>query len=578
MKIKKRIWIMVIYCIISLAVSYSYYTYMKICGHHVPIMDFFKWISMFGRSVHSGNMIFTDFFNDVNEQMQPGAMALNFMVMEKSKYDMWPLVAIGTILHWLKTLVLGFTLLYPYYKEKRISVESLLGAIAIVILSLNLNQWELLAEPFSMTCAVRTILFIIIFAVSSYLFCHVFEFLYMKQIAAFSALSIAAFLISILFASAYFVGLLGAISIAGLMMIFDRKKDIELRQIALPIIWATTVILTIWTYINTASLENSQAAIHTIPILEIVKGWIVYFGAAIIPLSNNNVSLSVFYVVGIANLITMITLMILYLKYKLERKSFFPIILVVYGMISGLVISIGRVPSYGVSTMCSSRYCIESILGLVGGVYMGVKIISAITKKQSLRFLIILWIIFLILGSLFCNAAELKIAPYRAEYQKNISQVMKNASILDDYELEICQAEPHYVRDAVQFLKLNQFSIFSNIENKNPNAYENATLLSGLWEDGWVSKFGELITTTDICGKIHIEGYIPFELPDGSNIVISVNNEVCDIIQVSQGQFSAEITTQAQMDVQLSFRSNFEFISPPDVRNLSFLITSLTCE
>lgn len=80
------------YAAVAISICAFYWRYITICGSHVPIMDFFKWISFYGETVHSGDMSFAQFFYDVNEQVQPGALALNFLIMENSDYDNMTLV------------------------------------------------------------------------------------------------------------------------------------------------------------------------------------------------------------------------------------------------------------------------------------------------------------------------------------------------------------------------------------------------------------------------------------------------------------------------------------------------------
>ena len=183
----------------------------------------------------------------------------------------------------------------------------------------------------------------------------------------------------------------------------------------------------------------------------------------------------------------------------------------------------------------------------------------------------------LVIGcAVLCNAYEMRIAPYRAMYQEGIVNAMKYADYLDDDQLLICQAEPSYVREAVHFLRKNQLSIFSEKqETEDVFSFEQITRLEGIEADGWATASSHLAVPTGKNGIIKIAIYIPFDLPDDACITVSVDGEQYKNFPVSSGSFTLEIQTEPYMEHLMGFTSNFEFNNPPDVRSLSFLITSL---
>lgn len=179
-------------------------------------------------------------------------------------------------------------------------------------------------------------------------------------------------------------------------------------------------------------------------------------------------------------------------------------------------------------------------------------------------------------SAVLCNAYEMRIAPYRAMYQEGIVNAMKYADYLDDDQLLICQAEPSYVREAVHFLRENQLSIFSESqETEDVYSFEKITRLEGIEADGWAADSSRLAVPTGKNGIIKLAIYIPFDLPENACITVSVDGEHYKDFPVSSGSFTLEIQTAPYTEQLIGLNSNFEFNNPPDVRSLSFLITSL---
>lgn len=575
---KKTYMAWISYAAVAVFTCAIFWRYITICGSHVPIMDFFKWISFYGETVHSGDMSFAQFFYDVNEQVQPGALALNFLIMEKSGYDMWPMMVIGTVLQCMKAIALGASVLVAVRKQKNGLIWGWLGAVAVTIAMLNQNQWELMTEPFTVGMAVRCILFLLTFNYASYLFQHILEKSYWKQVAGIIILSVLSFAVSLSFAAAYFTGFLGAISIAGIIFIIDRRKEIKARHIGLAVIWGCTVLVTLAVYLCVApSSEAADISVLFRHVSQLLKSLILYYGAAIVPQQLSEGNPFIFYFFGVVALIATVVIAIMYLAKKELRKQLFPVMLVVYGAITGLVIAVGRISVFGQETMMSSRYCTESILGICGTVIMGVRLCSVKSSKRKGYCLAVSTFALLVISSaLLCNAYEMQIAPYRAIYQDGIVNAMKNAEYLDDDQLLICQAEPLHVREAVQFLRKNELSIFSKgQESKEIYSLEDVTNIEGIDTDNWSTASSCLGIPTGQRGIVKIDIYIPFDLSDNACINVSIDGEHYKDFPVTSGGFTLEIQTEPNTRKRIGFTSNFEFINPPDVRSLSFLITSL---
>ena len=75
-------------------------------------------------------------------------------------------------------------------------------------------------------------------------------------------LTVSVSAVSITISGAYFVGLLGAISIGGCILIVDQRKQIQFKQCLLGVIWAGGVLGTLAIYLSftSSSVMNSASA------------------------------------------------------------------------------------------------------------------------------------------------------------------------------------------------------------------------------------------------------------------------------------------------------------------------------
>ena len=577
---KRRVLVWLFFSLLASGACFYYFRYMYIAGSRVPFMDFFKWIAMYAEDVHNGAISVMQFFTDVNEQVQPGALALVFWLLECTDYDVWPLMILGAIIQCVRCVIIGAIAMIPCVRQKtKVQWMGLFVGITLVCLELNFCQWELLMEPFEVICALRIILFMVVFWITSKCFTVIFEKTFRTQLGMILLLCILNALVTFTFASAYFVGFVGAISIAGIILMIDHRTKLKAQHSILAAIWALFVVAIILIYMGLMP-ENSSASLQINGefIINIIRGILLYYGAAVIPQQLSETLLWPFYAAGIVLCLASIAITVFYEKMPQRQKSYFPILLSLYGFISALVIAIGRISTYGVETMLSSRYSVESIVGISGTVMMAASLFPSRKIKFGHKTIAALSIGLILIGVVCCDVDEMQTAPYRAEYQKSIVSAMVCAEFAEDDELSVCQAEPEYVRDAVRFLKVNKLSIFKEGLEKDSYSFEDAIRRKGVWADGWTTDSSSLLINTGKAGTILVKGYIPFDLPDASWIEITLDRQHYDTVQATKGEFSLQISTTPNAQHMLDFQTDFVFDSPPDTRKLSFLITALVGE
>ena len=442
----------------------SYFRYILVAGSREPIMDFFRWIAWFGERIHSGTMSFVDFFSDSNEQVQPLALAIDFYALEAARYDFFgALVLSGAVLKGLASLALVALFFRETKRSRRFSAMAFTAVISICILlaCLNLNQWELIAEPFGLTCAIRLVCFFGVFELLSKCLRRIFDYSFRMQVLTVIAISFLAAAVSLLMSGAYFVAFLGAMSVAFLWACVSGRKKLEKKHIVLALIWAAAVLGCVAVYVSYAGNAATQSVGIGAALFAYVKGFIVYLGCTIVPQSISETDLSAFYIAGTLLLIVGIETVLIYLFYGLQDKSYMPILLMAYAVVNGLIIAVARVPAYGVGGLAASRYTVESLLGIVGMLWAWGIIHSYVEMSRAAK--ASMWVVAILIAvcTVNCYRVEARIAPYRAAYNAGIREVILNAEAASDEELAICQSEPVYVRETSAFLDTYDLSVFA---------------------------------------------------------------------------------------------------------------------
>ncbi len=447
------------------AITYLFFGYTHVAAIRTPIMDFFRWIAIFGEESHSGALNYFALAADSNEQMQPLALAINFFVLEITNYDFWVLVLSGAIVRciYIASMIFFFvrTLKYGFMNN------GLFFAACVVCMSfvvVNPNQWELMIEPFSLLTSVRLLLHFVLFILVSFFIKKFFEYSFRGELLLTLALSLLSAGISLMISSAYFVALLGSISIVLLITIILRRKEVRITHAIPGTIWFITVLGCLYSYISLSKGNAVQSVGPGLKISSIFEGLLVYLGTSVVPQNISEKTLTPFYICGLLILEIYIYIFYKFIKGKLILKHPMPILMILYAMINGIVIGIGRINGYGVGVMSSSRYTVESLVGIVGIIWGCAVIYLDGRTAKNRKIMIWLTILLIIVSSVECYTVENKMAPYRGLYGDQIKETMFKIDACSDEELAICQSEPQYVRKTAQFLRENNLSVFKDVD------------------------------------------------------------------------------------------------------------------
>ena len=141
--------------------AFLYAIYVAVAKMSVPIMDYWRWIAVYGQDVLDGTVTFADWFrSDAGQHIHPLSMMITFWMLKIFHFDVVPLVVCGMLLRILVAGGLTVFFVLRFRKEERETpVRLFLFAVAVALSVLNFNQWEAALEPFSLAFMLRVTLF-----------------------------------------------------------------------------------------------------------------------------------------------------------------------------------------------------------------------------------------------------------------------------------------------------------------------------------------------------------------------------------------------------------------------------------
>lgn len=134
----------------------------------------------------------------------------------------------------------------------------------------------------------------------------------------------------------------------------------------------------------------------------------------------------------------------------------------------------------------------------------------------------------------------------------------------------------HFKKDAAGDLQVSNESPFISVIKTAGTTLETAYIQYGIQQDGWVEPEAKLQITAGVEGSIHLKGYYNQEIT-GKEVISVYQGENLLAEHVISGQdIEFDIPCAPNTTIELTIKSNFSFqADPPDVRELSFILSSL---
>lgn len=460
----------IVLCMISALFCY----YIYIAGSRVPIMDYWEWIADYGPRFTDHSINIRDFIVNPDkstmssQHVSPGSMALQMWILYIFKYDVRILVFLGTVIHIITGAVIAFIFYKKNYDKYNSKICTFFTAILLYIVYLNLNQWEILSQPFTFTFSIRSAMYLISFIWAQKYFDILLGESDRTKMAHTIIFGIYCMLLTDLISSAYFVGHLFAIIFIGFIKVFRCGKINKKSKYAFGL-YILIQIIGVILYIKMMHLSaggGTKSSQMSFNIMHVIQGIFVYIGSLIVPQSYVEVCGYIpAMTVGIVIFIIMLTTMVLYFKNGLDREHTFALMCIIYAGVTAATISVGRISAFGIGTMNSSRYVTESTVGLVGLVILCYKVVQHTENKKGVFIDKIILGCALAIGLIMSAYNELKIAPYRGIYNKQLYSYMMDIDNADDSALAMFQNTPDNVRYVTNYFKEHKYSIFAQDYN-----------------------------------------------------------------------------------------------------------------
>ena len=371
-------------------------------------------------------------------------------------------------------LVMGASTILLYYIWNKVLKEQIknikcgitlkqLCFIPIILMIFNLNQWEILSLQFSFVFMLRILSYLAIFVLID-------NALNEKKwsVFRFGIVGVFAGIVICLLSQLYFPGMVIAIVcsfVFAFWLIPGSMKQKIKAYLAFLLPCAISTIFYFWGMPSDSSGGNLGYFIQIILNGSFFVGILYMLVGSVVPQTiTETMSTELIIVCGLFLLIIILIAVILYFHFQIYKKTWLPLLMASYGIVSIPIIIYGRAGMYSLNYLTSSRYACESTLIWVACAFIFAY--SAIVySKPSVRIVAWTCMLSISLTILHADYSEFKIAPYRGAYKDNLIQILKKEEISSE-DVALFQAPEDMVRNGIGLLKKYQLNIYQNIDKR----------------------------------------------------------------------------------------------------------------
>lgn len=363
-------------------------------------------------------------------------------------------------------LSLIFIIILRFISIKRYNI---LVSVVLFILVFSLNKWEMLTNGTGWAHFLAVALFIL----------HFFLFDKLRKTNKFNIdkrknLEILIFIlpiINILFiAGPYGVAYAVVINLAYFYDLYKEKFSKEAFIINIKRVMSVNIPIVLYFISSYFAIEEHAGATDK-SFFDIVRDqgyifpsfFIKSFASMIFSkefIEYNNVSFIALYILGSIVILTYIFALYIGIKNKLYKRSIFPFMLLVYGFISHLLVTLSRWIFLNDTYGMSSRYALQYHIGIIGIVL--ILSYKKVLKTKLQKIISINIIVLFILANIVTTNKEINIAKYRKENFENMKVKALNFENETDEDLKkIFQYKSgEKTRQALSILKEKKLNVF----------------------------------------------------------------------------------------------------------------------
>ena len=462
-KRQKLKWLLLL--MVTLGLLFIWYgNYIELAKCTIPYSDYFQWTARYGEKLVNNSLKFKDYFeSDGGEHIQPLVLILTIKILKATGFDYGALVVWGLF---TRCTIAALLSLYCFWNLNKIRLsfpDAYICSVIVAFALLNFNQWEITTESFSFGNTVRLTVYFISFVASDRWISGIKKRGFKENIVYGCLLGVGLSCCTLSVGGGYFVGHIITIGIVFCYQLIKNFKDAQQYTVPL-LLWSVTTLAGCVAYIALIySGERQEAVTLSIDVLGIILGVVLYWGAAFIPIDYvaDSYKAVLCAVVGTIALITIFVLVCEYLYGKKEPSTNFPIYCIIYANVIAFVIATARISAFSYDTMASSRYAIESTIGIVGVVWLLGNFIVANNVGIERRIFHMTCLAAIVVVLSFSAKYEITRAPYIRQYYDNLEIQLIDYQNCSDETLETISAtDAERARKCLAFLQREHLSIF----------------------------------------------------------------------------------------------------------------------
>ena len=432
---------------------------------NVPIMDYWRYGDEFLDEIYNGGIKFSTFWESINGQR---AVLTYFLFLINVKIFHWN-TRVAVFFGAFVTGLTGLLLLKIMDADPDSEVRrpdlwlKNLTILGIIMVLFNYVQWEIKTIEFSAPFSVITFFIVL----NMWLADRILNNLEMENEKVLWFAVLLGVCICFIY-SAFFPAVVGAICICRAIQFFsDYKKD-KFRYIGKYLITGSGIAGAAFIYLRgitgvVSSDANLTVFGQNIVNGEFARGLAIYLGSSILHTSfAEKLGFPIIIVTGSVVGILYILAICYCMKYRARMKSFFPLMLMLYTLLSALLLLYGRGNVFGPEYLCSSRYACQSRIGLTGILLVFREMMGEGKKVTRLSFLAkVLVPCFIISGMILSQMTEFRLSPFRRLTYDTMIEYIYDIDNKEDEDLSVFQANtPSQVRNTIESMKKYRLGIF----------------------------------------------------------------------------------------------------------------------
>ena len=374
-------------------------------------------------------------------------------------------------------------LVFFQYKKSMIGLANerfvQISFITISIIIFSLNQWEIITLGIGVVLFLRVMIFIMSFSVLN-------DILLKNKLERNNVIKLTILIISsvLLFGAGYFPACIGSMVVVLLIKILSMGGSSKgfLSLIRYTKVYNKTLMLisstaAVGIYLYLYNISNDNMGTYT-PIVqkliyiiynpvESVKFFLLSNTASIlgVEFAQSYLNEGIMLFIGGFVILLYILSVIIFIRLKMYKNTYLPILFILHSLLICSIILVGRL-SYGITYGMSSRYVVETQLGIIGVAWIFIYYYKVKIKSFDLKnfksVLTALIICFILGGQVISNIHEWRTSPYRKIAFEKMRSIAANSENYSNDDLMIFQYEPQQVRVGIEIMKKYKLNVFSD--------------------------------------------------------------------------------------------------------------------